>query len=260
MSYSKKSITALLLFCSVLLGRGFAYETNITPSEANNPPKKSFLFKGEVKGDDINIRADATASAEVIAKIKQGEILEVTSESYDWYKVRLPSTTSVFIYKNLAMISADKSASVAKDNVNIRLRPDLSSPIVGKAAQDETLNILQEAGDWYKIEATPGCFGWIHKNYLAKIEEKASDAKKEEPATQPVKKVVTVEGLLKPKTMRHVATHKLIAEYNRLYLINGNIETLEALNNHRVKITGKLSEPTDDTLPIIEVEQIEAVE
>lgn len=260
MNHFKKSTVAFLVLSFFVLTRSNAYETNVTPSEANNPPKKSFLFKGEVKGDDINIRTDATASADVITKAKQGTALEVTSESYDWYKVRLPSTTPVFIYKNLVAISPEKNASIGKNNVNIRLRPDLSSPIVGKAAKGEAIEIIEEVGDWYKTGATQGCTGWIHKNYLTRIEDKAPEPKKDTALAESTKKVVTIEGLLKPKTMKKVATHKLIAAYNRLYLINGNTETLDPLNNRRVRITGKLSEPTDDTLPIIEVEQIEAVE
>ncbi|MBP7217180.1 MAG: hypothetical protein KBA46_07870, partial [Candidatus Omnitrophica bacterium] len=113
--------------------------------------------------------------------------------------------------------------------------------------------------DWYAIEPTETSFGWIHKNFLKRIETQPA-----KPAEQnnenASKNMVTVEGLLKTKTMTKIATHKLICPRNEIYLIKGEKDQLNPFNNRMVTIVGKLSSPVNDTLPIIEVDEIRASE
>ncbi len=132
-------------------------------------------FRGEVNSSDINLRADATIYSESILKLNKQDSLEVVAEFYDWYKVRLPENTAVFIKKDYVALAGEKSGRVRGNNVNIRLRPSDSSLIVGKVSRDETVNILTEEFGWYKIEATKNSFGWIHKKFLDRV--KAVDKK-----------------------------------------------------------------------------------
>lgn len=207
------------------------------------------LFQGEVKGHDINIRSDSTLSSEVICKVDKGEPVDVSSELYDWYKIRLPQAAPSFIKKDFVTLSKDgKIAKVSADFVNIRLRPDISSPILGKVNKDEMVDILQDKGDWYRIKPVKNSFGWIHKSFV-------SESRKD------ITKDITVEGMVKPKTFTRIASHKLILEdNNKVYLLKADIEDLNPFNNRKVKITGKLVDPTKQKYPIIEVEKIEALD
>jgi uncharacterized protein YgiM (DUF1202 family) len=210
---------------------------------------QTYLFQGEVKGNDINIRSDSTLSSEVICKVDKGEPLDVSSELYDWYKISLPQAAPSFIKKDFVTLSKDgKIAKVSADFVNIRLRPDISSPILGKVNKDEIVDILQDKGDWYRIKPVKNSFGWIHKSFV-------SESRKD------ITKDITVEGMVKQKTFTRVASHKLILEdNNKIYLLKADIEDLNPFNNRKVKITGKLVDPTKQKYPIIEVEKIEALD
>jgi uncharacterized protein YgiM (DUF1202 family) len=220
--------------------------------------QKQRLFQGEVNADDINIRSDSTMGSEIICKMNKNESIDVITQAYDWYKIRLPQNAPSFIKKDLVSPTEGKTAKVLKDNVNIRLRPDTASAILGRVNTDDTVNILEENGEWYKIEPVKNSFGWIHKNFLNKVQEKKIKLASEK-NNEPIKETITVEGLIKPKTITSVATHKLTTEDRKLYLLNSSQEDLSSFNNRRVKISGKVDDPTKPN-PIIEVEKIEALD
>lgn len=142
-----------------------------------------FPFFGTINSDNVNIRWDSRVSAEEIYKARKGERVEVVLELYDWYKVRLPGAASVFVRKDLAAVIEDlppnppksvneatqkapRKARIIKESVNIRLRPNESAPILGKADKEEIVIILGEEGAWYRIDPPPNTFGWVHKKFV----------------------------------------------------------------------------------------------
>lgn len=135
------------------------------------------LFQGEVNAGNINVRTDATVSSEIICAVDKDDRVEVIMELYDWYKIRLPQKAPSYIKKDLiscidiqpATENQCKNAKVLKDRVNIRLRPDDSSPIIGVANKNEIVNILKDKGGWYKIEPVQTSFGWINKRFVNKV-------------------------------------------------------------------------------------------
>lgn len=131
--------------------------------------EETVLFLGEVNTNNINIRSDANIYSEIICKVNKAERLEIVKEYYEWYRVRLPKSVNLYIKKDFVNLIDEKSARVNKNNVNIRLKPSTNSVIVGKANKDELVKIIEEEADWYKIEATSNCFGWIYKKFINKI-------------------------------------------------------------------------------------------
>ena len=211
------------------------------------------LLQGEVNSDNINIRSDSTVSSEVICVVNRGEKLDVLSELYDWYKVKLPSFAPSFIKKQFVLLIDGKTGKVTSDSVNIRLRPDTKSPILGKAHRDDPVVILGGSGEWYQISPVIGSVGWISKKLISKLEKKQVET-----VAQPKEEAqsIIIEGTLKAKVFTRVATHKLITE-GKVYLIRGDRQSLDSFNGKRVKITGKLVDPTKQKYPIIALEKIE---
>jgi SH3-like domain-containing protein len=203
----------------------FIFFQCITTLYAQEP----FPFKGNVKADNINVRTDSTASSEVICSLNKDTDVEVILELYDWYKIKLPSNAPAFIKKDFATMIDDKTAKVSGDNIN--------------------------KGDWYRIEPVSSSFGWIHKGYVKRQEAKlAQKSEKEEEDT------IIVEGIIKPKTIKHIATHKLITSDNKVLLLRGDKNSLVALSHRKVRITGKLSKPAQQEYPIIDITKIEVLD
>lgn len=228
------------------------------------PAQEFQAFKGEVNADNINIRSDSTASSEVICNVNRGDYVEVILEFYDWYKIKLPKTAPAFIKKDLVQTSDGKTARVLKDRVNIRLHPDLSSPIIGRANTNETVNILEDNGQWYKIEPV-NSFGWIHKKFVnkvipvkkhIKIERKIEEIEEVIETPDPT---ITLEGIIKPygRVIKRIATHKLITKDGKIFLLKGNREKLNVLTYHKVKVTGKSIDSAKEKYPVIEISKLE---
>lgn len=231
---------------------------------------ESLPFQGRITQDGINVRTDSTVGAEVICTVSKGDSVTVVSESYDWCKVRLPRSAPSYVRKDLVAVIDDKTAKVDADNVNVRLSPAESSAIVGRVSRNEVVGIIAESGNWYRIQPVSNSFGWVHKKFVRRLsaEEASSEQSKEaqearkirEVISTPQETLITVEGEVRPKTVKTIATHKLICEDRKVYLLLADTETLNALNRRRAKITGKILDPESPGPPIIEVVSVEALD
>ncbi len=119
-----------------------------------------------VNSNNINVRFDSNVTSQVICNVDKGKKVEIVLEKYDWYKIELPKIAPSFVKKTLVEPIDEKTAKGLKDSINIRLAPNESSPILGKINKNEIINVLQDLGEWYKIEPTVSSFGWIHKKFV----------------------------------------------------------------------------------------------
>jgi uncharacterized protein YgiM (DUF1202 family) len=242
-------------------------------------------FTGEIIEDTINIRADSTAGAESLCKVNKGQRLEVVSESYDWYKVRLPLQVLCFIKKGLVNTAGQGTGVVSADNVNIRLFPTESALIVGRADTNEPVTILGEANGWYTITPVKNSFGWVHKKFVRKAAPPEQRTEMQvsivipeipKPAAIPAKQapeakapavpetdgMVTLTGLVKTygNVINRPATHKLITKDKQVYLLKYNPASLNELVFHTVRITGRQVTLPKTKFPVIEVEKVEILD
>lgn len=235
-------------------------------------------FTGEISADSINLRVDATVSSAVICVLNKGQLVEVVSEVYEWYKVRLPKEAPSYVKKRLLECidintvnpGACSTAKVIKDRVNIRLAPSESSWILGKADKLTVVNILEDAGGWCKIVPIHQSYGWVNKKFvnLSSKEPELSKQEVESPKTaQPVEAAqsassLIIEGTVSPYgvVLWRKATHKLVTAKDEVYFLKGNRKSLNNLNYHKVRVTGKLISPDGSKNPVIETDIIEALD
>jgi SH3-like domain-containing protein len=244
---------------------------SLTPLRAlyastDNPTDLPFM--GMITEDAVRIRADSTITSEIIGTVDKGQTVEVIRELYGWYKIKLPQTTVAFISKKFLSYIGAESARINADRVNIRLQANTSSPIIGKVSANELVKILEDHGEWAKIQAPSNTFGWIHTKFVTRnTTPSPPPAPQPQPIppptpteTQPPKDLITVEGLLKPKFITQEATHKLITHDRTIYLLKGNIQQLNSFNHKKVKVTGIRNNPYDSQpLDCIEVQTIELI-
>ena len=234
----------------------------------------STLFQGIVNADKINIRSDSTVSSQIICNLNKGKRVEVVKELYDWYKIKLPKNAPSFIRSDMISAINDKTARVIKDKVNIRLKPNESSPVLGRVDKNEIINILKTRDGWYGIEPVINSFGWINKKFVDKLPSKeiftetktATVDNIDEAKTDKIldkiadQENIAVEGIIMPygKFFKRQATHKLTSQDGKLFLLKGNKKSLNTFNYRKVKIVGKLTNLAKQKYPIIEISSIEA--
>lgn len=243
-------------------------------------------FQGFINGDDINVRSDSTPNAEVVCVLSKGTPVTVIKEQYDWCKIRLPKSAPSYVKKTLLECLPEDSpkpsqtpvplnqrvchsAKVVGDNVNIRLKPSEGSRILGRLNKNEIVSVLGEESGWFKVEPVENSYAWVYKKFIGKELVKAAPEKVIKPEQGvplakeeiQVAEQVTIEGIVMPygKIFNRVATHKLIAQDKRIFLLKGNKLGLDALNYRKVKISGKILGKMKEKYPVIEIVSMEAL-
>jgi uncharacterized protein YgiM (DUF1202 family) len=230
------------------------------------------VFLGEINADNINVRNDATVNSKVICTLKKGDRVTVISESYDWYKIRLPKKAALYIKADFAectkyqeVAPADRNtclkARVLSNRVNIRTSPDDSGAIVGVADKDEIVDVKGKTQGWFRIDPTPKSFAWVHKKFLNKTTVKeplVQKIKEREEMPLPAEDII-LKGRITPYgiVFKRVATHKLITPDNKIFLLKGDKAALNALSRSKVKVAGKIISPFGAKYPVVEVSAIE---
>lgn len=245
-----------------------------------NCAQESFLsFKGEINSDNINIRQDSTVNAPIICNVDKDSRVEVISDFYEWYRIRLPKFAPSYIKKSLVecifyeepqINRACQNGRVLKDRVNVRLSPNENSPILGQIDKNETVNIIQEESDWYKIEPIKESFGWIHKKFVSPVTTEVEEPVNEtsSPKDNKIKDIaapeesITVNGLITPygKIIKRIATHKLLSADKEVFLLKGEKRSLDAYNYRKAKVTGKRVVLPKQKYPLIEVKILEEID
>lgn len=226
-------------------------------------------FIGSINSDNINLRSDSTVTSERICTLNKGDRIEVILELYNWYKIRLPYFAPLYISKSLVECATNdkncKKLKVIKSKVNLRLKPNETSPILGQVDIDQLLDMVNEDGDWYRIQPVTNSFGWVHKKFVDRAATKDISVKpskmdmpieiNKEEAQE--KKEITREGVLLPKVIRTIASHKLITDEKAIFLITGDSDKLKEFNRKRVKVTAYELESTTQSLPLLEIITVE---
>jgi uncharacterized protein YgiM (DUF1202 family) len=260
-----KKTASLILFLFILLNTpAFSQENK---SVYNKPEVKPLIFQAKALEDGVNVRIDSTTSSQIICTLKKDDYVDVVSELYDWYKIRLPISAPAFIKKDLVEKVDERSAKVTGNNVNIRLHATTKAAILGKANNNEIVFISEDRGEWYKIYPTLNTFGWINKNLVTKSARPKIEATKsilsfeKTQAIKEEKKVpFSVEGILKTKTFTTVATHKILTKERKVYLVVAAPKVnLNPYNSKKVRISGKIISAPSEEPPLIEAEKIEAL-
>lgn len=235
-------------------------------------------FVGEVTEDGINLRTDSTVTSELILKLNKTIRVNVNAEKHGWYKVKLPILAPSYIKKTLVSTLSSKTGKISKPVVNIRLRPSESSPIIGKAYQDEVITLTEDTGEWYRIEPVANSYGWVNKKFIAlatgpvaplapapaAAAAQVSASATVEPATASpaaTDHVKIIEGVVKSygTVFWRIATHQITTDTGEVYLLKGDKKKLNALRYHRVRVVGKLMDKSPLQHPIIEVDKLEAL-
>ncbi|SFF99373.1 N-acetylmuramoyl-L-alanine amidase [Desulfotomaculum arcticum] len=150
-----------------------------------------------VKTDGLNVRSGPGTTYNVVNQIKAGSVLEVISNSNDWYKVKLPDGNTGWVAGWLVTIEKTvnqepaqqpaeqppaaipqqsqsqqptviKQATLTASNVNVREGPGTSYKAVAKVNSGEKYNVAAVNGQWLKISLPGGKSGWI-AGWLASV-------------------------------------------------------------------------------------------
>ena len=118
---------------------------------------------------ESTLRNDSTTLSEELGKLPEGSLIQITEEKYDWYKVKLPPSFSGYVHSFYIETKDDETGISKADNLRIRSKPAITSPIIGMLDKKDEVQIIGKENEWLKIVAHPYSYAWIHKNLIKVI-------------------------------------------------------------------------------------------
>ncbi|MTI81713.1 MAG: AMIN domain-containing protein [Firmicutes bacterium] len=139
-----------------------------------------------VTGKYVNLRSGPGTNHLIKGKVYRGDKLRVLGQKGDWYKVQSKNGQALWIAGWLIDVqttssnvsraggASGKTAVVNATDVNLRGGPGTSYSTMGMVDKGDTLSILDNKGDWYKIKTSTGKTAWI-AGWLVSVSNSASN-------------------------------------------------------------------------------------
>ena len=116
---------------------------------------------GKVLKDNVNVRARADKTAEILVQLKKGDTVEVKERKGDWLCIVAPAQTKCFVSAKFL-----KAGVATHDVVNVRGGPSMNFKDIGKLSKGEKVEVVETKGEWTKIKPTGNCVGWVAANLV----------------------------------------------------------------------------------------------
>ena len=133
--------------------------------------------------DYVNVRSLPSTDGEIVGKIFDGAVAQVLSKAGDndeWFQITSGNVegyikAEFFIYgEEAAAVMGDyvtKYALVKADRLNVRKEATTDSARIGYLDNEEKVKILEELGEWLKVQYIAGKEGYVAAEYVQVLEE-----------------------------------------------------------------------------------------
>lgn len=132
----------------------------------------------------VNVRSGASTSDEIVGKIYSGAVAQVLEtvggEDGDWFRIVSGNVegyikAEYFWYGDEAAAMIDdyvtRYAVVNASRLNVRSEADLSASRIGYIDNGEKVQVIEDLGDWIKVQYTGSKTGYVSAEYVTVTEE-----------------------------------------------------------------------------------------
>ena len=171
---------------------------NNTPTTPTNPSPEVTVTKGKVygvEGSNLRVRTAPSLSASTFGYLLNGEEVEITGESGNWYAIKYKGETgycSKDYVKKIGNSTSDNNSNgstntkpntpttfkgeVINADAGLRVRAgaSTSSSILGHIYTGSKVDVIGESGSWYKINYN-GKEAYVSKDYIKKVTDSNSN-------------------------------------------------------------------------------------
>jgi cell wall-associated NlpC family hydrolase len=131
----------------------------------------------------VNVRSNPDTDSEIVGKIYNGAVAQVLStagDNDDWFQVVSGNVegyikAEFFIYGDDAAAVIDnyvtRYAVVIADRLNVREEPSTDAKRIGYIDKGEKVKLIENQGDWLKVEYTSDKIGYVATEYVNITEE-----------------------------------------------------------------------------------------
>jgi len=117
-----------------------------------------------IRGDRVNVRAQPSLEAEVLAWMKRGETVETQGSAKDGFvRIALPSKVAVWVY---APLVDRASHQVKAPEARLRVGPGRNYGELGVLKKGVNLTEIRESDGWLQVEPPAGLSGYVGAQFI----------------------------------------------------------------------------------------------
>jgi uncharacterized protein YgiM (DUF1202 family) len=156
------------------------------PPEIENSKNSAI---GTINADAVYVRSGAGDNYYPTMKVNNGTQVTVVGVKFDWLKCLPPEGSFCYVAKVYIEKGAGDTGRVNKDDVNVRAGSALNAmktTVQGKLSQGQSVKILGEQDEYYKIAPPPDAFVYVKKDFVTFVKAQPQVAGKPAGSDQPV--------------------------------------------------------------------------
>lgn len=131
----------------------------------------------------VNVRNMPSTDGEIVGKLYDGSVAQILApagENDEWFQVVSGNVegyvkAEFFIYGDEAAAVIDdyviRYVTVQADRLNVRREPDINADRIGYITRGESVSLLEDCGEWLKVQYTEQKAGYVSAEYVIVTEE-----------------------------------------------------------------------------------------
>lgn len=127
----------------------------------------------------LNVRSQADENSDIVGKMPKNSGCEIIEDDNGWYKIKSGQVEGYVkaeylltgdAANTLAQQIVTTVAAVTTQTLYVREQPNTDCTILALMPQGEELEVLEDDGDWYKVDLD-GDAGYVSKDYVSVSQE-----------------------------------------------------------------------------------------
>ena len=196
----------------------------------------------------VNVRSLPNTDSDIIGKIYNGavaQVLSVTGDDHDWFQIVSGNVegyikAEFFLYGDAAAEVIDqyvtRYANVIADRLNVREQPSTESKRIGYIDNGERVQLLENQGEWLRVQYTDGKEGYVSSQYVTISEEFVYGKTLEEEAKEQEERKILEER--ENVTEQEVAENVTIVVTEPVGTYSSNAELRSSIVNYAMQFLG----------------------
>ena len=196
----------------------------------------------------VNVRSLPNTDSDIVGKIYNGavaQVLSVTGEENDWFQIISGNVegyikAEFFLYGDAAAEVIDqyvtRYANVIADRLNVREQPSTESKRIGYIDNGERVQLLENQGEWLRVQYTDGKEGYVSSQYVTISEEFVYGKTLEEEAKEQEERKILEER--ENVTEQEVAENVTIVVTEPVGTYSSNAELRSSIVNYAMQFLG----------------------
>lgn len=160
----KRNLFLFLFLCSSMQSPLMAKSMDSPTQEQKTAPFHSFT--GKILGNKVRLRLHPNLEGHIVKELSKGDIFAVVAESEDYFAIAPTNDMKAYVYRTYIM-----EGKVDAEHVNIRLQPNLDSPVVAQLNCGDAVDVQlsSQHSKWYELSIPEGVTFWVAKEYVENI-------------------------------------------------------------------------------------------